>query len=188
MFDWLDQEIKTIKTRRFHVVDGPADPVLRAAVESSEAPIPASYKEFVLRFGNATLYRKLSYYLIGVLASPRVETHKKRGELYYRIGHYDGSDAWFKASDLSGGNEAPVYQSGGGQIRRVADAFEPWLQRKCKAARATFKKQEWANILAGPAPFTPQESKIVEARLEAPLDRFSFRWQSPSLALQARTV
>src|ERR1700719_1368324 len=100
MFDWLEQEIWTIKTRGFHVVDGPADAGLRAAVEGSEAPIPRSYKEFVLRFGNAKLYKQLSYYKVGVLASPREEVNKESGEVFYRFGHYDANSAYFSGSQL----------------------------------------------------------------------------------------
>ena len=56
MFDWLEKEIGTINTRRFHVVEGPADAALRAAIEGNEVPLPRSYKEFVFRFGQAKLY------------------------------------------------------------------------------------------------------------------------------------
>ena len=57
MFEWLDEEISQIKTPKFHLVDGPAPAELRQAVLSSEFPLPPSYREFVLRFGNAKLYR-----------------------------------------------------------------------------------------------------------------------------------
>src|SRR6516164_2432282 len=109
MFDWLIQEIETIKTRRFHVVDGPADPALRKAVEESDAPLPRSYKEFARRFGNAKLYKELGYYLVGVVAAPR-EERDENGEELYRIGHYQSSNAYFKASLLRGEDESPVFE------------------------------------------------------------------------------
>jgi len=37
MFEWLEKEIATIKTPRFHLVDGPADGKLREAVFSFRA-------------------------------------------------------------------------------------------------------------------------------------------------------
>lgn len=163
MFDWLDQEIEAIKTRRFHVVDGPADASLRMAVEGSGAPLPRSYKEFVLRFGNAKLYKKHGYYIVGVLAAP-VEEQSPDGESLYRIGHYQSSNAYFKGSHLRGEEEAPVFEGGGGKLVQAADGFEDWLTKRRKAARAKYNKREWAGVLTGPPPFTPEEQAVVAAR------------------------
>src|SRR5436309_1426593 len=116
MFDWLAQEISAIKTRGFHVVDGPADPSLGAAIEKSGALVPRSYKEFVLRFGNAKLYKRLDYYKVGVLASPHEETDAQTGETYFRIGHRDSSSAYFKTSLLRGEEETPVFQGHEGKL------------------------------------------------------------------------
>src|SRR5438067_1842284 len=98
MFDWLEKEIAEIKTRKFHIVDGPADDTLRQAVESCDLPLPRSYLEFVLRFGNTKLYREGSGYKVGVLGSPREERYTEGGEIFYRIGHYDSNYAYFKDS------------------------------------------------------------------------------------------
>ncbi len=163
MFDWLEHELSTIRTRRFHVVDAAADPSFRAAVAGSEAPVPASYRDFVLRFGNAKLYRKGGYYMVGVLAGP-VEEQSQEGEILYRIGHYQSSNAYFKLSLLRGGEESPVFEGNEGRMVEVADGFEEWLKKRCKAARGKYSKQEWAAILAGPRPFTSDERTIIEAR------------------------
>jgi hypothetical protein len=163
MFDWLEQEIRTIRTRRFHVVDGAADPALRAAVEGSEAPVPQSYKEFILQFGNAKLYKKHGYYIVGVLAGP-VEEQSPDGENLYRIGHYQSSNAYFKSMPLRGEEEAPIFEGHGGRLVQVADGFDIWLTKRCKSARGKYSKQQWAQIVAGPPPFTPEENRIVEAR------------------------
>jgi len=39
MFEWLDQELAEIRTKRFHVVDGPATDGLRQAVLASPLPV-----------------------------------------------------------------------------------------------------------------------------------------------------
>jgi len=44
MFEWLADEMAKIKTRKFHLVDGPAAPELREAVEESDSGLPLSYK------------------------------------------------------------------------------------------------------------------------------------------------
>jgi len=163
MFDWLEQEIGTIKTRRFHVVEGPADAALRAAIEGSEVPLPRSYKEFVFRFGQAKLYKQLDYYLLSVMARP-AEQRTEAGETIYCFGHFQSSHVYFKASLLRGEEESPVFAGRGGKLVQVADGFEEWLTKRCKAARRTYNKQRWAAIVAGPPPFTPEEQRIVEAR------------------------
>lgn len=163
MYDWLQQEIQTIKTRRFHVVDGPADAALREAVESSDAPIPRSYKEFVLRFGNAKLYRELDYYIVGVLASPRTE-QSDSGDESYRIGHYQSSDAYFRVALLRGDDEAPVFEGHGGRLVQVAKGFEEWLRKRCRTARSKYSKREWERIVSGPPPFNAEECTIRKAR------------------------
>lgn len=169
MFEWLEQELGTIKTRRFHVVDGPAAATLRAAVEESDAPIPRSYKEFVLRFGDVKLYRRLDYYLVGVLAAP-VEELTQDGEKLYRVGHYQSANAYFKAALLHGEEESPVFQGHDGRLVSVANGFETWLTKACESARRSFTKKEWRAIEKGPPPFSDQEKRIVEARRK-------FRWR-----------
>ena len=77
MYEWLEEELRRIKTRRFHVVDGPASDELKAAIVHSGLPAPASYREFIFCFGNAKLYRQLDGYLVGVLASPREEVSQE---------------------------------------------------------------------------------------------------------------
>jgi|SRR6516162_9107103 hypothetical protein len=126
MFEWLEQEIATIKTRRFHIIDGAADAALRASVETGGGLFPRSYKEFVLRFGNAKLYKELDYYIVGVLAAP-VEMESREREELYCIGHYDSADACFKATLLHGADESPIFEAHGGKLVQVADGFEAWL-------------------------------------------------------------
>lgn len=164
MFEWLDEEVNRIKTPKFHIIDGPADGALREAIEKVALPLPRAYKEFVLRFGNAKLYRELDYHKLGVLASPREETYEKTGEIFYRFGHYDSSSAYFKGSLLHGEDETPVFEGHERRLAKVADGFEQWLTKRCYEARSKYKKQKWAEIVGGPAPFSLEEQRIVEAR------------------------
>lgn len=164
MFEWLDQEIKVIRTRRFHVVDGPAAASSVAAVDWSDVPFPRSYCEFVHKFGNAKLYRKLDYYKVGVLAEPQKVIEKNSGDIIYLFGHYDSKFSYFKESQLDFGVGPPVFEGRNGELVQVADGFEQWLIKRCKTARAKYKKREWSEILAGPQPFTDKELAILRAR------------------------
>jgi len=175
VFDWLVDEIERIKTPKFHLVEGPASDELRQALEESPVAVPPSYKEFVLRFGNAKLYRQGSLYLVQVFAAPR-EAESDHGEPLLHFGRTDLSLAYFKKSLLVPGAESPVFewrhQRG---LRKSVGSFEQWLRSKCAAARRLFGKREWEDIGKGPAPFSEKEKEIVDARGE-------FRWQVGGVA------
>ncbi|MDB5391341.1 MAG: hypothetical protein JWM11_6987 [Planctomycetaceae bacterium] len=164
MFEWLDEEMNRIKTRKFHLVDGPASDELRRAVESCDFPLPPSYREFVLRYGNAKLYHRSSNWLVQVFAGPR-EAESDQLEPLIHFGRTETSLAYFKESLLVEGKEAPVFEWRHGQrVQQTADSFEDWLQTKRDLARKRYKKKEWEAIEKGPPPFTDHERSIVEAR------------------------
>jgi hypothetical protein len=175
MFAWLEEEISRIRTPKFHLIEGPASSELREAVEASDLPLPPSYKSFVVRFGNARLYRRSSYWLVQIYAGPR-EAETPGGEGLVNFGRTQTSLAYFKVDFLEPGGESPVFEwFGQGGFRQTANGFEEWLQAKCRAARRRFKKGEWEAIESGPAPFTDQERQRVE-------DRKHFRWRPVGIA------
>ena len=174
MFEWLDEEISQIKTPKFHLVDGPAPAELRQAVLSSEFPLPPSYREFVLRFGNAKLYRYGSSYYITIYAGPR-EAKSSQEEAFVNIGRTWTSHVYFKEALLVSGLESPVFEWFSNGIQQTADGFEDWLKAKCKSARKRFKKKEWEAIEKGAPPFNDHEQAIVEARK-------LFRWRVVDIA------
>jgi hypothetical protein len=175
MFNWLVEEMASIKTRKFNVVDGQASSELWHAVQESTVPVPPSYKEFILRFGNAKLYRQGASYLVQVFAAPR-EAHSDRGEPLLHFGRTDMALAYFKEALLVPGGESPVFEWHHEHgLQKTYDGFEQWLEAKCKAARSFFKKKQWEAIEKGPLPFTEQEKLIVEARRH-------FRWRVVDVA------
>ncbi|MBX7104481.1 MAG: SMI1/KNR4 family protein [Gemmataceae bacterium] len=174
MFEWLEEEMARIKTRKFHLVDGPAPAELRQAVESCKLPLPPSYKEFVLRFGNAELYRYSTNYYVTIFAGPR-EAENLDGEAFVQFGRTWTSYAYFRESLLVQSKESPVFESFQNGMRKTADGFDEWLKTKSIAARKRFKKVEWEAIEAGPTPFTDHERAVVAARKQ-------FRWRVVGVA------
>ena len=168
MFEWLEQEISAIKTPRFHVVDGPADAKLRAVIGSG-FPMPSTYKEFVLKFGNAKLYRKTrnDSYHIGVFAAPR-EVVLENGTRIFHVGFHNGASVYVKR--LSNSGPLPVFEYESDSEEEVANSFEEWLSASCAIARNRYDKTKWAEILRGPMPFSEEEKEIIEARR-------SMRWR-----------
>jgi hypothetical protein len=179
MFEWLVQEMARIRTRKFHLVDGPAPPEFRQAVQESAVPVPPSYEEFVLRFGNARLYRQGGVYLVQVFGGPR-EARADEGEPLLHFGRTDMAMAYFKEALLVHGGESPVFEWHQEQgLQKTADGFEPWLKARCAAARSLFKKKQWEAIERGPLPFSEREKAIVEARKH-------FRWRVVGVAPSGR--
>lgn len=163
MFEWLEQEISAVKTCRFHVVDGPADAKLREAIVGTNFPMPSAYKEFVLKFGNAKLYRNArnDSYKMGVFAGPR-EAVLENGTPVYHIGFHDGASAYMKG--LSKSDAFQIFEFDSGLEEKVASGFEEWLSTRCATARSKYGKAKWADILRGPKPFDEKEKEIIEAR------------------------
>jgi hypothetical protein len=163
MFEWLEEELSTIKTPRFHVVERPADQKLREAVAQSDLSLPSSYKEFVLKFGNAKLYRRHhnDSYQIGVFAGPREVILNDKTRIY-QVGYHDDANVYVKPQSDSIG--FPVFELGSDFERKVADDFEAWLTESCANARRTYGRRKWAEIINGPAPFTAEEQSISMAR------------------------
>lgn len=162
MFEWLKHEISVIKTPRFHLVDGPADKRMREAINASSIRLPGSYREFVLNFGNARLYRiRRNSYQIGVFGAPRTAVLDDGTQIYH-IGFHDGASVYVKeSSDLKDG---PIFEFEEDSEERVADSFERWLTASCAKIKDGYTKKQWEDIVRGPKPFTAKEVEILNAR------------------------
>lgn len=164
MFEWLEQEISSIKTPKFHLVEGPVDAKLREAIAQSPPVVPESYKEFVLKFGNSRLYRiaRNDSYRIGVFAGPR-KAVLADGTILQHLGFHDGANVYVKPS-VAHSSKQPIFEFEDGYEERVAEDFEEWLATSCAHARKRYSASEWAAIVRGPEPFSAEEKKIIEAR------------------------
>ena len=163
MFEWLEQEILAVKTPRFHVVDGPANELLEQAIRESTIPLPQGYPEFVLRFGNAKLYRnpQNNSYRIGVFGAPRAAILRD-GTHIYHIGFHDGANVYVKPTSKN--NKTSFFEFDAGSEKDLGTNFERWLELTCDYIRRSYTDEEWASILEGPKPFTSDELDIIIAR------------------------
>jgi hypothetical protein len=162
MFEWLEQEISAIKTPGFHSVDGPVDEKLREAIVASPLQLPFSYRQFVLKFGNARLYRNTenNSYRVGVFASPKASVLKD-GTTIYHLGFHDGASVYIKPSFDAAA--VPIFEYEEDE-EKVATSFDEWLKESCIDARKSYNSKAWAQILNGPKPFTPEENEIIKTR------------------------
>lgn len=162
MFEWFEQEISAIKTPRFHLVEGPAEPEMREAAMLSTLQLPRSYKDFVLRFGNVKLYRRPqnNSYRIGVFAGPRKETLDGANVCW--VGFHDGANVFIEhVAELAA---FCIWEVEQGSKRKAGEDFEEWLASCCDHVRKEYGTQQWTDILRGPNPFTAEEKEVVETR------------------------
>ena len=179
MFEWLQAELREIKTNKFHVVDGPAGKRLRKAIKTSKLAAPRAYKDFALQFGNANLYRQDDYvdrYHVVVLASMRDAEHKESSLRWF--GEYAGRSAYFKEELLNLEDDSPVFEWVVGpysHLQQVADGFVQWLEKRCQSAKKKYTKRRWKELVSGPEPLTAKEQQVVKARSK-------FRWRVVGIA------
>lgn len=163
MFDWLREELRTIKNRKFHLVPAPAESRPRAPQTDWPKPPPEPYRRFLAEFGAVLLYRELDYWLIRVWERPFIHVDRKRRE-FLEFGGYDSGRACFRTADL-GRDVVPVYETRGvSGLFITAKSFDQWIESRAKAARRRYRRSEWTEMVRGPKPFTADELEIVEAR------------------------
>jgi hypothetical protein len=162
MYEWLSEEIATIKTRKFHVIDGPLPTHERLLIERSKDPFPPSYRTFILQFGNAKLYRIGSQYRIQVFAIPTID-ETEHGDRRHCFGRTDETLTYFKGSLLLPDRESPVFEWDyeEGVELEAANSFLEWIKKKCADARQCYRKKEWREIENGPPPFSEDEMRII---------------------------
>ena len=164
-FSWLEDQIRTVKTNNFFVVDGPVSKSLRKRIETTPLGVPSSYKSLAIQFGNAKLYCSRQRYIVEVFAAPR-ETKSAEEEELLQFGKTDESPGFFKMADLrDDGAEIPVYEwNPEDGVHKAYPGFESWLVENCRIARRQFKKKRWTEIENGPRPFSEHEEAIIQAR------------------------
>jgi hypothetical protein len=162
MYEWLVEDMRKVKTRKFFLVESSPTPVGRRI--SVDYKLPPSYKSFLERFGKAKLFRQGNLYLLEVWAVP-LEVQSVEDGVLWQFGRTDMSALYFKDCLLVENQESPVFEERHGQrLKNVAASFDEWLKAACTNARSLFKKSAWKAIEQGPAPFSEHEKAIVQAR------------------------
>ena len=161
-YDWLQKEIDEIKTPKFHLIDGQAEPAFRDAVSNSALDIPRSYMDFVIRFGNAKLYRRdRDGYGVVIWAGPRSRPSPPEAPFYF-VGFHGGGYIGVRRRPSGIGHS--VVENDCGTETDTELHFDEWLYHACTAVREQIDDSEWRSILLGPPPFSAMERAIVAAR------------------------
>ena len=161
MYEWLEEEIKTVKTNKFFLLHQ-SMPERNDRQSISDYPLPPTFRLFVEKFGSAKLFRELSYYKIAVF-DYFIPCYVD-DELFLQFGFFDGENVYFRERDFRANKETPTYEVLSQKFSKVAHSFDEWFLNKYETAKGKIKKSEWKKIQAGPPPFSEEEKRIVEAR------------------------
>jgi hypothetical protein len=165
MYEALAAEIKNVNLKRFHIIT-PQD----HSNVTSAWDLPGSYEEFVSRFGTALLYKSGSIHLLKIIYPPQTYA-TAGGKPLLLVGMTDRSRAFFRVEDLAM-EEPPIYEwfPNARALRKMADSFDDWIQRRSKWARRQFSREQWRTVIDGPAEFT--EDELIRVRW-----RDSIQWK-----------
>jgi hypothetical protein len=165
MYEWLAEEIATIKTRNFHKI---APRGLLTELQRELPKFPASYLEFLSRFGDTWFFREIgrSSWAMRLLGQPELVTHEKTEKKLHFLGWSEGAaaDIYFDDAQLAPGVEVPVMVGVGGGLRETGLTFDAWLEQRAQQLRKRYRKRAWQKVIDGPAPFTARELAVIEAR------------------------
>lgn len=168
MYEWLEEEIASIKTPKFHLVKASVSEAKDNNSEGLLKILPPSYLEFRVKFGAAKLYRYSNHYQViiaGTLNQVTIDENESLVSFGFSSSH---GYAYFLSSLLRPNLESPVFEydpdDGGGPLTGGIITFDEWLSFRCEDARISYSDKKWQQILDGPPPFTAEERLIVEAR------------------------
>jgi hypothetical protein len=145
-FEWLLEQIRSVKMRKFFLIDGPLQEEKCKIIDESPLFVPSSYKIFVKLFGNAKLYRSGSQYMIQIYSVPQDVAINGEGE-FLQFGKTDVAPVFFNKMLLVQDQESPVYEwNKEDGIVKVNDSFENWLMQECNLAKNQFSQEKWEEI------------------------------------------
>lgn len=162
-YEWLHDLRNRIERAKFLVFE-PISPMALEAFESGIGPLPDAYREFLLTFGEARLFRSFisDSYELTVEAPSHIDTQEVSSQIV-RVGRSGTETAlyvWQNGSLHGKGSLYGIYQ---GHMREIASSFEQWLEQGRHRARSQYSRKEWAQVLAPVLPFTEEEQRVVDA-------------------------
>jgi hypothetical protein len=164
MYKWLEEELKTIRNRKFHLVRGAA-PVYSSWKKKEidwPVPPPSEFRHFLSQFGAAFLYRCGNFWCLRIFEKPYL-IEARNGSRFLCFGGYDSHRGMFHLESLQSTGDSPVYMDEGGHFTEVA-TFAQWIRDHAAKAKGKYTQKEWQEIIDGPPPFSLEEEHIVSAR------------------------
>ncbi len=167
MFEWLDKEIYLVRDTVLHSLDGPASPALREAICDNSERFPEDYVNFILKYGNARLFKWQDCYLLQVFATPDLLECPEG--LLFRFGTDDDEDVYFFDDGVGVKMSEAVYTHSDEGLREVAPSFVNWLKQGYQSTLNQFSEEELTRLRRD-AKFSPEDLAVISARRK-------FRWR-----------
>jgi hypothetical protein len=125
MYEWLTEEAKQVRWRKFFLFQRDVADSALVAVEKRFGTLLRDYVQFLQQFGESRLFRhpQRGSYNMAVFSRPRIHEGKS-GELLLEIGFFiNGGYAHFRKPDGADKAEPGVFEGAGLQVRKSADSF-----------------------------------------------------------------
>lgn len=164
-FEWLDQEIKNIKSNRFHIFEKISSVDLVLKINDENLNIRGSYADFLVRFGYARFFTDhqdapiMSVYPLKEFR--RVDL--KDGSSFFGFGFRGNKSFYFSQTEIFSMRNPLVYQVGR-KAKCLEVDFSQWLKDSYEVVKSRYSPRAWKRILEGPDPFSAAEMDVVNAR------------------------
>lgn len=181
MYEWLEEEVATIRDRKFHMIRGRA-PILKAREKMTiDWPVspPPEYQQFLSRFGMSFLYRQESNWQLRLFDRPII-VRDASGRIFLECVGNGSNSALFELSSMKETGDSPVYDDRA-RVFKPRGSFSEWLEARARSARRQYTKREWRQIVEGPPPFTPEEEELVAARR-------MFEWHKAGVSPEGKLI
>jgi hypothetical protein len=164
-FDWLQEEIASIKSQRFHIFESLTSAESVYKTEGVVVPPVGDYLEFLKYFGYARMFTDHR-------DSPEVSVYSlkdsrrhvcKNGSVFVGFGYRSYQSVYFDEALILNGMQSPVYTVNTNQGKVIAPNFSEWLLDAYQWAKSKYSAKRWASILVGPQPFSTSEQNIANA-------------------------
>jgi hypothetical protein len=166
VFEWLRRDCALIKSRRFHLFEEISAEDLYYQSDRGVAALSGDFPDFLREFGLAQLFTDHGDApMLSVYPLRQFRRHVcLDGSSYVGFGFRSGQSVYFDEKKLfeAGASEVFVVNRQRGKV--LNDGFSNWIRESYDWVKSKYSATRWRQVLAGPAAFTAEQQRLVEAR------------------------
>lgn len=161
-FEWFEQEISIIKSRRFHILE----PLMPEDLSYKGVHLVEDYLVFMEKFGHAMLFTNhQDSPVLNVYPLKDYRRHKcADGKVYIGFACRSYQSVYFDEEVVLRGEQSKVYTVTIKKASELSPNFSEWFLSAYQWAKSKYSPRQWKCIIDGPKPFTMEELRIVNAR------------------------
>lgn len=171
-FAWLERELSSIRSRRFHIFESLPIHELSYEGPMGLVRLTGDYATFLAHFGYARLFcdhrdaPALSVYSL----KPFRRYECGNGKVYIGFGFRGQQSVFFDEQEILSNGCSKVYVVSKKGGKEIAQNFGEWFKSAYDWVRSKYSPSQWKRIVEGPKPFSEEEMLVVETRRQ-------FQWR-----------